>query len=133
MDEHAPREIELFLGPLIVGYMLGTLLLGVLIVQIFLYCRRFPNDMLGIRLTAWFSFTVSLIFTGLTVSAAWNTFGHLWGTAQGVAQIDPTWTGIPPLNGLLGMTTQLFFAWRIFQLTRRLWYSCLICGAQYFA
>ncbi|KAJ8688726.1 hypothetical protein PTI98_013485 [Pleurotus ostreatus] len=120
-------DVELFMGPLVVGYMFGTLLFGMLIVQMFMYHMNFPKDLIGIRLVVWFSFTMSFAFTILTTAAAWNTFARAWGDPRAFQIIDNTWKGIPPLNGLLGMTSQIFFSWRIYQLTRNLWFSGLIC------
>ncbi|KAJ8518630.1 hypothetical protein ONZ45_g4322 [Pleurotus djamor] len=121
---------ELLLGPLYrqaLGYMFGCLIFGMLVVQMFWYHVNFPKDLLAIRVVVWVSFILSFAFTLASCAAVWGQFGQGWGICDVLVHFDRSWATFPPFNSLLGMITQLFFAWRIHQLLKHPWISILIC------
>ncbi|KAJ8487279.1 hypothetical protein ONZ45_g14401 [Pleurotus djamor] len=102
--------------------MFGTLIFGMLIVQMFWYHVNFPKDSVYTRIVAWFSFLLSAAFTALSAASAWSQFGVHWGDLlRGFFLIDRSWAGFPPISGIIGSTTQLFFAWRTYQLIGNPW------------
>ncbi|KAJ8516087.1 hypothetical protein ONZ45_g6547 [Pleurotus djamor] len=120
------KATELLMGPLALGYMFGCLIFGMLIVQIFWYHVNFPKDLLGIRIVVWASFFLSFGFTVISSAAAWGQFGRGWGVCDVLIYIDRSWASFPPVNGVLGMITEIFFAWRIYQLMNNPWLSLFI-------
>ncbi|KAF9493779.1 hypothetical protein BDN71DRAFT_1449836 [Pleurotus eryngii] len=127
-------------GPLALGYMFGCGLFGMLIVQMSVYVSHFPKDNRRIKLLVWTVFVCEAVFTFFTAIAAWNNFGKNWGDVETLLIIDWSWDPLPILNALVASMVQIFFAWRIYRLSNKIWISIPIvlvslvqlCAATYY-
>ncbi|KAF4564079.1 hypothetical protein EYR36_003330 [Pleurotus pulmonarius] len=88
------------------------------------YCTRFPRDRIFLKIVAWTSFIGSL---SLTVAL----FSDMWGK---VTKFPGGWYNMTPLTqaahvliAILGLNTQGFFAWRIFELCQKRWLLGITC------
>ncbi|KAJ7187264.1 hypothetical protein C8R46DRAFT_1207223 [Mycena filopes] len=111
-------DVPLLTGPLVLGYMWGCVLYGVLVVQLYIYSEAFPRDRPGIKAVVWTMFTLESVFTLFTNIAAWNQYGPGWGDPTSILFIDWAWGPLPALNGILAAICQSFYIWRIWGLTK---------------
>ncbi|KAK0432724.1 hypothetical protein EV421DRAFT_1493487 [Armillaria borealis] len=120
-------NVPLLTGPLVLGYMWGYGLFGVLTVQMYIYYVYFSSkDDWRMRLYVWFIFLLELVFTIFTTIAAWNQYGPGWGDVDSILFIDWSWEPLPPLNGTISAMVQSFYVWRIYNLTKNIWISLII-------
>ncbi|KAK0245234.1 hypothetical protein EDD85DRAFT_11095 [Armillaria nabsnona] len=117
-------NVRLLAGPLLLGYMWGFCLYGVLLVQFYLYYLQ-CNNRREVKIFVWLLFVVETTFAAFSNIAAWNTFSKDWGNTDALYGID--WSGKPlmPLNGFIALMAQSFYVWRIWKLTRNYW-TCII-------
>ncbi|KAJ6611005.1 hypothetical protein B0H10DRAFT_379785 [Mycena sp. CBHHK59/15] len=119
-------NVALLTGPLVLGYMWGYCLYGVLVVQVYIYSEAFPNDRPGIKAVVFSMFILESVFTIFMTIAAWNAYGPGWGDIETLAIMDWSWVVFPPLNGILSGMAQSFYIWRIWSLTHKLWLPMII-------
>jgi len=100
-------------GPMLLGHLFNYALLGVLSIQVYIYCLSFPHDKAHIRALVYFVFFVDILQTCFASHYAWYVLASGWGDPS-VLRITP-WTlaAIPPLAGIIACVVQLFFTWRI--------------------
>ncbi|PBK85824.1 hypothetical protein ARMGADRAFT_1017632 [Armillaria gallica] len=120
-------NVPLLTGPLVLGYMWGYGLFGVLTVQMYIYYVYFNSkDDWKMRLYVWFMFLLELIFTIFTTIAAWDQYGPGWGDVDSLMFIDWSWEPLAQLNGIISAMVQSFYVWRIYNLTKNIWVSLII-------
>ncbi|KAK0209858.1 hypothetical protein IW262DRAFT_1415588 [Armillaria fumosa] len=120
-------NVPLLTGPLVLGYMWGYGLFGVLTVQMYIYYVYFNSkDDWKMRLYVWFIFLLELVFTIFATIAAWDQYGPGWGDVDSLLLIDWSWEPLPPLNGAISTMVQTFYVWRIYNLTKNIWISLII-------
>ncbi|KAJ6612580.1 hypothetical protein B0H10DRAFT_2222925 [Mycena sp. CBHHK59/15] len=51
-------DIPEFFSPLVLGFVWGSILYGMLIVQVYMYSKMFKNDLLGIKILGTFIATL---------------------------------------------------------------------------
>ncbi|KAK0201033.1 hypothetical protein DFS33DRAFT_1356566 [Desarmillaria ectypa] len=120
-------NVPLLTGPLVLGYMWGYGLFGILTVQMYIYYIHFnTKDDWKMRLYVWFIFILELVFTIFSTIAAWNQYGPGWGDINSILLIDWSWEPLPSLNGTISAMVQTFYVWRIYNLTKNIWISLFI-------
>ncbi|KAK0213570.1 hypothetical protein IW262DRAFT_316584 [Armillaria fumosa] len=120
-------NVPLVTGPLILGYMWGYGLFGILAVQMYIYYIHFnQKDTWKMRLYVWFIFLLEVVFTIFTTIAAWNQYAKGWGDVNTLSYIDWSWEPLPALNGTISSMVQTFYVWRIYNLTKNIWICILI-------
>ncbi|KAF7985556.1 hypothetical protein HWV62_3815 [Athelia sp. TMB] len=109
---------EIAMGPMFIGVVFNLVLYGIMITQVHLYFATFPKD------RKWFKCLVLFLFIADTVNIVFDLvyvyqslvihFGDspYLSTANWVFATDPAMTGI------IASSVQLFFAWRIFIITK---------------
>jgi len=114
-------------GPLVLGYMLGCILVGILAMQVLSYYNSFPNDRLWIKWMVGVLFGFEILFTFFTLVNAWASFGSGWGDINTLIIQHWSLTPLAPLSGIIASMVQFFFAYRIFKLTDSFWLPIIIC------
>ncbi|KAF8182834.1 hypothetical protein K438DRAFT_1975475 [Mycena galopus ATCC 62051] len=106
----------LFTGPILVGTQLNWALLGVLLLQVFGFYRRFSKERTGIKaLVCWLLF-LDLAQTAFSSHFAFEALVSRWGDPAVFVQLPWSSCSIPVLTGLISASVQIFFAWRIYAL-----------------
>ncbi|KAF4604434.1 hypothetical protein EYR40_001615 [Pleurotus pulmonarius] len=115
------------LGPLLVGSFLGILLFGILVMQIWNYHIRSPHDPMFLKVVAWSSFLGSLALTTAIFADSWHRFipGSVAIVRDSMLASSELATTVITVLGLL---SQIFFAWRIYELSRKRWLQALVCA-----
>ncbi|KIY45593.1 hypothetical protein FISHEDRAFT_7655, partial [Fistulina hepatica ATCC 64428] len=115
-------------GPMFIGTVLNVLLYGISITQTYLYwthCRKkFANFHQHQVLFLFLADTVQTVFTiiymYLSLIVHFGDVSYL-GTANWIFNTDPA------MGGIIGGVAQLFYAWRVYTLTRFLPMTVAIC------
>ncbi|KDQ25159.1 hypothetical protein PLEOSDRAFT_1106104 [Pleurotus ostreatus PC15] len=115
------------LEPVLVGSLLEIVLFGVLIVQMHDYHRRFPRDRTVLKLAAWGAFLGSGVLTIAISVDLWERVTDLT-LIPTLADMTPSTKAAHAMIAILGFASQLFFAWRIFQLCHKWWLLLLMCS-----
>ncbi|KAI0806601.1 hypothetical protein C8Q74DRAFT_1212789 [Fomes fomentarius] len=117
-EPDVPKETLLIVGPILFGALASWLLFGISIVQLYLYYIFFPNDKIGIKALVYWVFTLDILLTVIAAGMGWHILVAGWGRQSNL--IEPGWTfaAIAAGDGIIAMTVQLFYAWRIWILKR---------------
>ncbi|KAJ7090410.1 hypothetical protein B0H15DRAFT_930515 [Mycena belliarum] len=119
----APLTIPLFIGTII-----NWALLGALVVQLYLYFVAFPKD------TRFAKGLVAAIAVAEFLETMGNsrdmirTFGTGWGNPKVLDTVGWAWFTVPVLGSAIASAGQLFFAWRIYVISRSVFVPIVIAG-----
>ncbi|KAG1729852.1 uncharacterized protein EDB91DRAFT_1158837 [Suillus paluster] len=108
-------------GPLLVGFVLNTILYGALVTSVLLYFSSFKSDGGWIRLlvtTLWLLSTVNVI---LEFVFLYDTLIIHFGDENALSRANWVFSLLPGITGTISTLVQLFFAWRIRILTSSVW------------
>ncbi|KAK0454285.1 hypothetical protein EV421DRAFT_408663 [Armillaria borealis] len=110
--------IEMLSGPLIIGYLLHWGLFGTLSVQLYLYYLAFPKDKKFTKCLVYGIYIVEFVQTMLVTYNAFATFGYGFGDIDALTAIYSGWLTVPIMSGIVACVGQVFYAYRIFILSR---------------
>ncbi|KAF5319251.1 hypothetical protein D9619_008327 [Psilocybe cf. subviscida] len=121
-----PPNVVLFTGPMLIGYMFNCMLFGALAVQVYLYTLSFPNDR---PIFKYLVFGIFVIETAQTICLTHDMFKWLasgWGDLSQLVLVNWAWLDTPIMCGVVSCIVQLFYAYRVFILSRSKILWCLI-------
>ncbi|KAF7985549.1 hypothetical protein HWV62_3801 [Athelia sp. TMB] len=101
------------MGPMLIGTVFNICLYGIMITQVHLYFHSFKTD------KAWFKFLVLFLFLADTVNAVFDVvyvYDCLvihFGEDQYLASANWVFATDPVMTGIIAVTVQFFFAWRV--------------------
>ncbi|KAJ3509471.1 hypothetical protein NLJ89_g5208 [Agrocybe chaxingu] len=113
-------------GWMFIGFTVNILLLGVMITQVYLYYSQYKSDKPWIRLfvaTLFLADIVNSIFVFIYLYRSLITF---FGDEEFLSQADWLFATDPATTGIIASAVQLFFAWRVFVLTKTWIYAAVI-------
>ncbi|KII87694.1 hypothetical protein PLICRDRAFT_176478 [Plicaturopsis crispa FD-325 SS-3] len=105
-------------GPALAGIFLNIFLYGVMFIQTFLYYTNFKKD------PTWVKAYVSALFIADTLNSVfniwwiYNSLVNNFNNPAALAKADWLFQTEPAFSGIIGMMAQLFFAWRVWALTK---------------
>ncbi|KAK0444991.1 uncharacterized protein EV420DRAFT_1572857 [Desarmillaria tabescens] len=114
-----PSDVYKTAGPLLVGSFLNFMLYGVLCNQVYIYYISFPKDRLmskSIVRVLWLTETVQTI---INITGIFDTFCYKFGNLSALNDIGLSWFGVPILSGFVGCVCQLFYAWRMYNFSKK--------------
>jgi hypothetical protein len=82
------------------------------------YHISFPHDKPSIKCLVYFLFITDTVQTALTTHNAWHFLARGWGDPSVLERPGWSWIAVPLLSGIVSGSVQLFFAWRIWVLSR---------------
>ncbi|ETW75416.1 hypothetical protein HETIRDRAFT_456026 [Heterobasidion irregulare TC 32-1] len=103
-----PPDIALIQGPLLLGYLFGYGLFGVLVVQMYFYHLNFPKDHRWMKTFVWIVFSAEILLSVFSTIAAWQLFAEGWGDLDSL--VAPTWS-FTALPSICGFTTCSIIVW----------------------
>ncbi|KAF9003562.1 hypothetical protein BDQ17DRAFT_1355537 [Cyathus striatus] len=121
-----PGFIVQLTGPLLIGHLFNWGLYGCLVVQCYIYYLAFPKDTLLPKSLVGFALTLETLQTVLSTRDAFRNFGSGWGDFKDLDTVGWLWFSVPVIGSLISFTAQNFFAWRIWILSRQLYFPILI-------
>ncbi|KDQ23256.1 hypothetical protein PLEOSDRAFT_1108892 [Pleurotus ostreatus PC15] len=122
----AKGPAEIAHGPIFIGFVIKTILYGLILLQAYLYYVTFKKDRLWLKLLIAFlvvADTVNIVFDVVYIYTA--LIIHFNDPAY-LANANWLFATDPAINGITTATVQLFFAWRVKVLTGNIWLVSLI-------
>ncbi|KAI9442886.1 hypothetical protein BJY52DRAFT_1177729, partial [Lactarius psammicola] len=122
-----PTNIAEITAPLLLGTVWSWTLYGVLLTQFYVYTYNFPNDIKRLKFLAYGIFLLETVQSALALADLYYWFASGFGNIGHLASPHySVWDG-PLLGGVVSLTVQLFFAYRIWELSsRQSWWLCLL-------
>ncbi|ESK84783.1 hypothetical protein Moror_554 [Moniliophthora roreri MCA 2997] len=120
-----PNIVELT-GPIFLGNIFNWGLFGALSVQTYLYYLAFPRDRSIPKGIVASVYVFELVQTILCTKDAFNNFGFGWGNMEAFDQVGLIWFSVPMMTGIVSCAVQLFFAWRIWIISRSFYIPIVI-------
>ncbi|PBK66544.1 hypothetical protein ARMSODRAFT_939210 [Armillaria solidipes] len=114
----AGYPIEQLSGPLIIAYLLHWGLFGTLSVQLYLYYLAFPKDRQSTKCLIYGIYVVEFAQTMLVTHDAFAEFGYGFGDIDALTGMYFNWLTVPIMGTIVAAVGQLFYAYRIFVLSR---------------
>ncbi|KIK53502.1 hypothetical protein GYMLUDRAFT_935890 [Collybiopsis luxurians FD-317 M1] len=108
-----PPNIQLLVGPALLGSLFSWCLYGMLIIQLYYYWFTFRDDGYRFRITVYGLFAVDTWHTVAITSVAWSFLVSGWGNPDALRFTGWGFALIPLISGISAAWVQLFFAWRI--------------------
>ncbi|KAJ3565243.1 hypothetical protein NP233_g7755 [Leucocoprinus birnbaumii] len=116
-------ETQKMAGPLLFGYLFNLCLLGILLVQVFIYSvafnKRNSRDKFGLKFLVYIVLFLEVLQSVFILRDAYLTFAKTYGNPGGLAEVRFTWLTMPVLGGTVGCIVQSFYAFRIHILAGR--------------
>ncbi|KAJ3507893.1 hypothetical protein NLJ89_g6048 [Agrocybe chaxingu] len=119
---------EMTHGWMLVGLALNILLMGVMIAQIYMYYTQYRDDTWWLKAMVAAVFLLDIINTAFLFTYIYRSLITFFGDVQFLAQVDWTLATGAWTTGVIAAIVQLFFAWRIFVLTRN-WVYVVVIGS----
>ncbi|KZT10009.1 uncharacterized protein LAESUDRAFT_796739, partial [Laetiporus sulphureus 93-53] len=102
----------------ILGMFFNWALLGMLIVQVYIYYICFPRDRFAMKCFVYAVLAYEIVQTGLITADAFHNWVYGYGNIKALATFYNGWFSVPVMCGVLSAGVQSFFAWRIYMLSR---------------
>ncbi|SJK98177.1 uncharacterized protein ARMOST_01438 [Armillaria ostoyae] len=110
--------IERLSGPIIVACLLHWGLFGTLSVQLYLYYLAFPKDRQFTKYLVYGIYVVEFVQTMLVTHDAFVEFGYGFGDIEALTDMHFDWLTVPIMSAAAACVGQVFYAYRIFILSR---------------
>ncbi|KAI0311431.1 hypothetical protein OF83DRAFT_761819 [Amylostereum chailletii] len=94
------------------------MLLGISIVQLYIYHLSFPRERWMIQTTVYTIFALDIFQSVVVGASAWQTLCTGWGRPINLQFPGWTFTALPIVSSIVAAWVQIFYAWRIWQLGR---------------
>ncbi|KAF7298433.1 hypothetical protein MKEN_01368400 [Mycena kentingensis (nom. inval.)] len=104
--------------PIFVGTILNWTLLGILALQICVYFYTFRKDHIACKLLVVLVSVAEILQTTSATRDATRIFGTQWGNPASLDEVGFAWFTTPVTGGIVACAGQLFFAWRIYAISR---------------
>ncbi|KAK0484821.1 hypothetical protein IW261DRAFT_859690 [Armillaria novae-zelandiae] len=105
-------------GPIIVGCILNWGLFGTLSVQLYLYYLAFPNDRRFAKYLVYGIYIIEFVQTVLITHDVFATFGYGFGDIDALTRTNSFWLAVPIMSAVAAGVGQVFYAYRIFILSK---------------
>ncbi|THU91392.1 hypothetical protein K435DRAFT_968218 [Dendrothele bispora CBS 962.96] len=115
-SEPVPTQTLLFLGPILVGALLSYLLLGIVIMQVYIYYMSFPRDNIWMKVAVYALCALDIAQTVGITNSTWWFLVVGWGRPEHLQLTEWGFAFIPFFCGVCSAGVHTFFAWRIHKL-----------------
>ncbi|KAK0188795.1 hypothetical protein F5146DRAFT_1225507 [Armillaria mellea] len=116
-------------GPMLVGHMFNILLMGVVLVQVYIYMITYEKrDKLWLKAFVSFLLLINLLNTVTQFIYMYNALIIHFMDPEYLAQVTAVFAISGALTGVISGSVQLFFAWRVKILTSNIWLVVIVCA-----
>ncbi|KAH6906854.1 hypothetical protein BKA70DRAFT_1287162 [Coprinopsis sp. MPI-PUGE-AT-0042] len=120
---------ELVHGYIFTGFFFNALLLGIIIVQVYIYYRTYRRDAVWIKVFVGYLFVTDIVNTAFCYAFLHRALISGFGDLEQLATTDWVFAVEPATTAIIGTSVQLFFAWRTRILTQRWNYISMVIVA----
>ncbi|RPD56572.1 hypothetical protein L226DRAFT_251716 [Lentinus tigrinus ALCF2SS1-7] len=114
------------IGPILIGALLSWMLLGISVVQLYMYHVSFSQDHRFIQISAYTIFLLDVFQSIVAANEGWQVLITGWGRSVNLEYPGWTFVALPVVSSLVSFWVQTFYSWRIWQLSRSRIVPCLI-------
>ncbi|TFK81603.1 hypothetical protein K466DRAFT_604365 [Polyporus arcularius HHB13444] len=111
-----PRSTILEIGPIFIGALLSWMLLGISVVQLYIYHVSFARDHRFIQTSVYTIFLLDVFQSIVAANEGWQVLIAGWRRTVNIAYPGWTFIALPIVSSLVSLWVQTFYAWRIWQL-----------------
>ncbi|KAJ7026762.1 hypothetical protein C8F04DRAFT_102412 [Mycena alexandri] len=119
-------EYLLYTAPILAGTQANWALLATLVVQVYTFHIRFPNERRWIKMLVYTVFPLELAQTAVSSHYAYWVLALGWGNTTALEILPWSCLATPVFTGLTAALVQIFFAGRIYLLMRKTVWACVI-------
>ncbi|KAF8735584.1 hypothetical protein AX14_001835 [Amanita brunnescens Koide BX004] len=119
-------NVKLSFGPMLIGTYMNMILYGILIVQALFYFQTYKKDAPWIRYLVLYLFLVETINTGCDIAMMYQPLIMEYGQPDAVKFFPTMFASEPVVIVAVSTPIQLFFAWRIWALTKSIWIPIIV-------
>ncbi|PBK82095.1 hypothetical protein ARMGADRAFT_1001955 [Armillaria gallica] len=120
-----PSDLYKLTGPLFIGCFLSLILYAILCDQVYIYYISFPKDNLASKTVVYLLWLTETVQTATNIYYTFDRFCYNFGNLSGLDDVSITWFTIPILSGFVGCIAQLFYAWRMYKLSKKARWLCI--------
>ncbi|ESK92408.1 hypothetical protein Moror_4539 [Moniliophthora roreri MCA 2997] len=113
-----PSDVDRIAGPLIITFMLGSILYGVSVLQVYIYYMSFPNDRKLVKSLVYTVFILDTTQTIIFFRDAFIIFGSGFGDMKNLRAAHLSGISVPILTGLVSILVQGFYSYQIKVISR---------------
>ncbi|KAL0577829.1 hypothetical protein V5O48_004157 [Marasmius crinis-equi] len=113
-----PADVRHVAGPLIITFMLGTILYGVQILQVYTYYMTFPKDRKIVKALVYIVFLLDTTQTAIFFRDAYTIFAAGFGDMAALRAAHLSGFSVPIITGLVSLLVQSFYSYQIQVLSR---------------
>ncbi|PCH43177.1 hypothetical protein WOLCODRAFT_35207, partial [Wolfiporia cocos MD-104 SS10] len=99
----------------IMGVLIHWMLMGMLILQVYLYYLLFPKDHYIMKIYVYSLFIFETVESCLIMADSFDIFVYGYGNISSLTSYHNTWFSVPIMSALSSAAVQTFFAWRIWK------------------
>ncbi|KAH9916811.1 uncharacterized protein B0H18DRAFT_60302 [Fomitopsis serialis] len=110
--------LPLLAGPQLLGAFFNWDLLGVITLQCYSYYDNFKTNRLSLKCLVLSVLIFEWVQTGLITADEMRIYVYDHGNVISVLAFHSTWFSVTIMSGLISAVVQMFFAWRVFKLSR---------------
>ncbi|KAK0200461.1 hypothetical protein DFS33DRAFT_1387665 [Desarmillaria ectypa] len=115
----APSDVNKIAGPLLIGCFLDLILYGVLCNQVYIYYISFPKDRLASKIVVYVLWLTETVQTIISIADIFDTFCYDFGNLSELDDVRLSWFFVLILSGFVGCVSQLFYAWRMYNFSKK--------------
>ncbi|KAK0480978.1 hypothetical protein EDD18DRAFT_1337096 [Armillaria luteobubalina] len=105
-------------GPYIVAGLLNWGLFGTLSVQLYLYYLAFPNDRRSLKYLVYGIYVTEFMQTMFVAHDMFAMYGYGFGDLDALTKMNFLWITVPIMSAIVSCVGQIFYAYRIFVLSK---------------
>ncbi|KAK0484833.1 hypothetical protein IW261DRAFT_1668975 [Armillaria novae-zelandiae] len=105
-------------GPYIVAGLLNWGLFGTLSVQLYLYYLAFPNDRRSLKYLVYGIYVTEFVQTMFVAHDMFAMYGYGFGDLDALTKMNFLWITVPIMSAIVSFVGQVFYAYRIFILSK---------------
>ncbi|KAF9046281.1 hypothetical protein BJ165DRAFT_1527394 [Panaeolus papilionaceus] len=113
-------------GWMFIGFFVNVLLLGIMITQVYIYFTQYKSDKAWIKIFVAALFAADVVQTIFIFVYLHRTLITSFGDIENLSKADWLFATDPALTGIIASAVQLFFAWRVYVLTKTWIYTFII-------
>ncbi|KAF7327224.1 hypothetical protein MKEN_00299500 [Mycena kentingensis (nom. inval.)] len=118
--------------PMYIGTLLSWMLLGMLIVQAFIYFTTFPKDSRWSKFGVTAVLALELLETCSNLRDMARVFGPGWGDRAGLDEVGWIWFSVVCLGPFIASIGQIFFAYRLYRIGGSVYVPMVVSGLSVF-
>jgi len=126
MSDLSDINLGLELGPVFLAHCFNWSLYGLLCLQVYIFYASFPRDARHTKALVYGLFVIDTISIACSTYSGYWIFVQNWGQRSVFNHLGWSWATVPASSGLVALIVQIFFAHRIWSISKNWWMPVFI-------